>query len=230
MNKSHAFAFFDLANYPHKELFQSISFVWEALSQIKPYLAAFPLGYNEGKLAENVFLENKEQISIGTGTIVESGAFIRGPCIIGKNCVIRHGAYIRGHVITGDSCVIGHDTEVKNSIFFNDSHAAHFAYVGDSILGNGVNLGAGTICANLKLDRTDIYIDIEGERFETGLRKLGAILGDAAQTGCNSVLSPGTLFGKSACCYPCMHVLGFIPENHIVKNAEQQILRKRSDK
>ncbi len=153
---------------------------------------------------------NPEQISIGEGTIIEPGAYIRGPCIIGKNCQIRHGAYIRGNVIIGDHCVVGHATELKHSILLDHAHAAHFAFVGDSILGNGVNLGAGVRCANLRLDGAPVCVQYGEESFSTGMRKLGAVIGDEAQIGCNVVLNPGTCFGKESRCFPGLTVSGYI--------------------
>lgn len=202
---------------------------WEALSAIHGYITSHPLGHIEIEPPKGVYLINPEQISIGKGTVLEPGAYIKGPCIIGKNCTVRHGAYIRGDFICGNNCVIGHDTEVKNVIFLDGVHAAHFAYVGDSILGNKVNLGAGTKCANLKLDNGKIVIAINGERIETGLRKFGAIIGDGCQTGCNSVLNPGTLLGKNVCCYPCTNFGGYIEADHVVKPSHNVIIQKRKN-
>ena len=142
------------------------------------------------------------QIEISEGCIIESGAFLAGPTLLGPQTIIRQGAYVRGGVITASDCVIGHATEVKSSIFFTGAKAAHFAYVGDSVLGQHVNLGAGTKISNLKITETPIVILAEGKEFKTGLRKFGAILGDGVQTGCNSVLNPGTILGKGSMVYP----------------------------
>lgn len=210
--------FFDLSNYSHASLFDLQGYVWKSLGQIEEYLRKLPLGKIEADIQEGCFLIDAHLITIEKGSVVEPGAYIKGPCYIGKNCVVRQGAYIRGNLITGDKCVIGHDTEIKNSILLNNAHAAHFAYVGDSILGNNVNLGAGTKCANLKLDNEKIVLKHEGKAFATGLRKFGAVLGDDSQTGCNSVTNPGTLFGRNVVCYPCVNVGGFVPSNSIVKN------------
>ena len=209
--------FFDLSQFRHKELFDGCELVWDALKRIKSHLADHSLGVIESEVPQTAFLVDSERISIGKGTIVEPGAYIKGPCIIGEDCVIRHGAYIRGDVITGDRCVIGHDTEVKHSIFLNKAQAAHFAYVGDSILGNGINLGAGTKLANLKLDGSHVFLRFQGEKIDTGLRKFGAILGDDCQLGCNSVTSPGTLMGKQGIGYPCVNVKGFVPARGRIK-------------
>lgn len=207
---------FDLAGYAHAELFAGCSAAWEALARIDNYLAGQALGNISVAVPEGVTLVNADLISIGPGTTLEPGAYIKGPCIIGACCQIRHGAYIRGDAVIGDHCVIGHATEVKHSIFLNYAQAAHFAYVGDSILGNKVNLGAGTICANLKLDHSAIVIRYNGIVIETGLRKLGAILGDSTQIGCNTVLNPGAIFGRGVLCYACINAGGVVPANSTV--------------
>lgn len=204
--------FFDLSQFSHRALFDDVSFVWQALDRIEGYLKAQKLGVIEGDVDARAYLINPELISIGKGTVVEPGAYIKGPCIIGANCQIRHGAYIRGDCIIGDHSVVGHTTEMKHSILLNHSHAAHFAYVGDSILGNYVNLGAGTKCANLRLKKDQIIIRTKEQEIATGMRKIGAIVGDHAQVGCNSVLNPGTLLAKEVICFPGVSVSGFIEE------------------
>jgi len=143
-----------------------------------------------------------ENVYIGEGSLIESGALIKGPTIIGNNVEIRQGAYIRGNCIIGDNCVVGHATEIKNSIMLNGAKAAHFAYVGDSILGNNVNLGAGTRLANIYLRNIKILIMTKQKKYRTDLNKLGAIIGDGTQTGCNCVCNPGTLVGKSSLIFP----------------------------
>jgi NDP-sugar pyrophosphorylase family protein len=153
------------------------------------------------------FLSN-DKIIIGPGTIVEPGAFIKGPAIIGSHCEIRQGAYIRGDCLVGNRCVVGHTTEMKGSIMLDGAKAPHFAYVGDSILGKDVNLGAGTKLANLKMISGAITVTADKKRYNTGRRKLGAILGDHTETGCNSVTSPGTLMGPSSVVYAGVAVPG----------------------
>lgn len=218
MLKANSSYFFDFTVYAHAILFHGDSYPWLALELLESYLKAQPLGIHEGVISPSAYLIRPEHISIGEGTIIEPGAFIQGPCILGKHCVVRHGAYIRGNVVAGDRCVIGHDTEIKHSIMLDGAHAAHFAYVGDSILGNGVNLGAGTKCANFKLDQTTINVHIEGQRIPTQMRKLGVVIGDRSQIGCNTVLNPGTLVGQEVRCYPCLNIGGFIPSRSIVKS------------
>lgn len=219
--------FFDLSSYEHASLFKGIKFVWEAFKKIDPYLKSVDLGKIDIEIPSSAHIIHPELISIGKGTIVEETAYIKGPCIIGENSVIRHGAYIRGSAIIGNHCVVGHDTEVKEAIFLDYAHAAHFAYVGNSVLGNRVNLGAGTKCANLKFDGKNIAFRYKDEEFQTNLRKFGAIVGDDAQLGCNSVANPGTLLGKGSFCYPCVSFGGFLPEKHIVKSSSQVIMKSK---
>lgn len=216
--------FFDLKEVDFSELFQEGEAVWKVLEKIQDFLLSKPLGNIEGHIEQGAFLINPEEISIGAGSIVEAGAYIKGPCIIGKNCHVRNGAYIRGSLITGNECVIGHATEVKNSIFLHKAHAGHFAYVGDSILGSYTNLGAGTKCANLRFDNEKIEIFDGKKSINSGLRKFGLILGDRGQTGCNSVTNPGTIMGKNSLCFPCVNAKGVIPAGGIVKNPSSQAL------
>lgn len=215
---------FNMDEYFHESLFEGCQYPWQALGHLKRYLASLKLGNIEVDIPSSSHIIRPELISIGMGTVIEPGAYIEGPCVIGKNCIIRYGAYIRGDVVTGNSCVIGHNTEVKHSIFFNETSAAHFNYVGDSILGNGVNLGAGVKCANLRLDHQPIHVLINNERINTRLQKLGAIIGDGAQVGCNCVINPGTILGRRSFCFPCLNVYGFIPENSKVKPAMKNIV------
>ncbi|OGQ95235.1 MAG: bifunctional GlmU protein [Deltaproteobacteria bacterium RIFOXYD12_FULL_57_12] len=142
------------------------------------------------------------QIDLGHGVLVEAGALIKSPTIIGDYTEIRQGAYLRGHCLAGRGCVIGHVTEVKHTIFLNEAKAGHFAYLGDSILGNQVNLGAGTKLANLRFTGGTVPVKTPAGPIDTGLSKLGAILGDQVQTGCNSVTNPGCLLGKKSLVMP----------------------------
>ncbi len=143
-----------------------------------------------------------KDISIGHGVLIEPGAYIKGPAIIGDYSEIRKGAYIRGNCIIGKRCVVGHTTEIKHSIFLNDAKAGHFAYLGDTILGNAVNLGAGTKCANFRFLPGHVEVRTTKGMLTTGLRKFGAILGDRCQTGCNSVTNPGTVLSPECLLMP----------------------------
>lgn len=157
-----------------------------------------------------------DEIAIGVGTIVEPGALIKGPTIIGDYTEVRHGAYLRGDCLIGDHCVVGHTTEVKSAVMLGESKAGHFAYIGDSILGK-VNLGAGTKLANLKIFESEILVKAGNEKYETGLTKFGAILGDGVETGCNSVTAPGSVIGKNVLIYSNVAVRGYCEPNKIIK-------------
>lgn len=198
--------FFDLQDFLHKALFKLELPVWDSLKELKSYLDSWPLGKIESPIPEGVILVNPDKISIGKGTRIEPGAYIEGPCVIGEDSQVRHGAYIRPYVLTGKKCVIGHSTEVKHSLLLDGAQAPHFNYVGDSILGKNVNLGAGVICANFRLDHGEVVVEVEGARFKTGLRKFGAILGDLSQIGCNSVINPGVLLRKRSFSRACSSI------------------------
>ncbi len=159
-----------------------------------------------------------EKIELGKGVMVESGALIKSPAILGDMTEVRQGAYLRGYCLAGKSCVLGHTTEVKHSIFLDHAKAGHFAYLGDSILGRDANLGAGTKFANLKFIKGNVTIRHEGQILDTGRRKFGAILGDNVQTGCNSVTSPGTIIGKESMVMPNTTVTsGYHPPKSIIR-------------
>ncbi|HOL18146.1 MAG TPA: glucose-1-phosphate thymidylyltransferase [Bacillota bacterium] len=164
-----------------------------------------------------------DRIFIGRNTVIEPGALIKGPTIIGDGTEVRQGAYIRGDVLIGDGCVVGHTTEIKSSVMLGGSKAGHFAYIGDSILGR-VNLGAGTKLANLKMVDSPVVITANGKKYETGLRKFGAILADGVETGCNSVTTPGTLLGRNVLLYPNGTARGYYPPHKIIKVKQHQEL------
>jgi UDP-N-acetylglucosamine diphosphorylase / glucose-1-phosphate thymidylyltransferase / UDP-N-acetylgalactosamine diphosphorylase / glucosamine-1-phosphate N-acetyltransferase / galactosamine-1-phosphate N-acetyltransferase len=145
-------------------------------------------------------------ICLGAGSVVEPGALIQGPTIIGSHTEVRQGAYVRGNCIIGNGCVVGHTTEIKASIMLNDAKAGHFAYIGDSILGNWTNLGAGTKLANLKIKPGSVRVRVAADSIDTGLRKFGAVLGDHVEIGCNAVTNPGTLLGKGCMVFPVTSV------------------------
>lgn len=158
------------------------------------------------------------QIKIGAGALIESGALLKSPAIIGACTEVRQGAYLRGHCLVGQRCVVGHVTEVKHSIFLNDAKAGHFAYLGDSILGNEVNLGAGTKLANLRFTGGEVPVRTLEGVLSTGLRKLGAILADQVQTGCNSVTNPGALLGRKSMLMPNTTApSGYHPPNSLIR-------------
>jgi len=235
---------FDLTNYEHKDVFVGCQYVWQAIPKIGQYLISYALNYEyeeniRGIILDGAFIDNLEDIYIGEGTIVEPGAFVQGPAVIGKNCQIRSGAYIRGNVIIGDNCIVGHTSELKNTIMLNKSQCPHFNYVGDSILGNGVNLGCGTVLSNLPITsikdketgkRSTIKIFLDDVEVDTGLAKFGAIVGDHTETGCNSVLNPGCILGKYSLVYPSTSVgKGFHGHKKIFKHRQKIEVVDRND-
>ncbi len=231
---------FELAEFPQADIFEGCEFAWQALAQTGAYIRRLFAGGLEPVIhvpvPEGAFITG--EVYVGPGTHIEPGAFIQGPAIIGQECEIRQGAYIRGNVIVGHKAVVGHTTELKNAIFLNGAQAGHFAYVGDSILGNRVNLGAGSKLANLPVlsvkdpvtgRRPTIKFRLEGQEIDTGLSKLGAILGDEAQLGCNAVTSPGCVVGPRSLVYPLTSLRkGYYPPDTIIKLRQEleQVARR----
>jgi NDP-sugar pyrophosphorylase family protein len=202
--------FFDETYYLSDSILRKFPFPWEVIKSLEEEISHLQLGVIKSKIPEGVFLNKKEQIFIDEDCIIEPGAYIEGPCYIEKRCIIRHGAYIRGQVVLRQGAIVGHCSEVKNSFFFPLAKAPHFNYVGDSILGSHVNLGAGVKIANYRLDKQKIFIPINGKRVETDTSKLGAIIGDRVSLGCNSVTNPGTLIEKDFSCSPCSNLKGYV--------------------
>lgn len=212
--------FLDLSRTEHKIIFENVENVWQALPKIAAYLQ-FRLkpGIN-GKLLGRPFVGNA--VFVGKGSVIEQGAMIKGPAWIGEDCQIRNGCYIRENVIIGNGVVAGNSCEFKNCLVFDKANVPHFNYVGDSILGYGAHLGAGAILSNVKLDHTPVsVVRPDGNLVATGLRKFGAIVGDHAELGCNSVLSPGSIIGRRSIVYPGMQWRGVLGENQIAKVRQQ---------
>lgn len=260
--------FFDLADFPHADLFAQTGYVWEALRSLKHYcddsadqsidherLTRGPVVDETLVLHQGILRPGKDclirygdvvrgglqvfrgdeqlagasvimagavllgqRIRIGSGVLIESGAMIKEPAVIGDQTEVRQGAYLRGYCLVGRRCVVGHATEVKHSIFLNDAKAGHFAYVGDSILGGGVNLGAGTKLANFRFIPGEIQVKTMNGPIPTGLKKFGAVFGDKVQTGCNAVTSPGTVVGLESIIMPNTTVLsGYHPPRSVLR-------------
>ncbi|MGB7767787.1 MAG: DapH/DapD/GlmU-related protein [Verrucomicrobiia bacterium] len=217
---------FDLNQTEHAAIFDGGKFAWDALKKIQDYLAANLRPALHNTCEGRAFIG--EKVFIGEGTVVEDGVMIKGPAIIGRNCKIRHNAYFRENVIVGDNCVVGNSSELKNSLLFNGAQAPHYNYVGDSILGHKVHLGAGVKISNLKMFPGNITIEKEGQPFVTGLRKFGALLGDGVEIGCNAVLNPGSIIGRGAVIYPNVFWRGILPANMIAKGKmEIEVVVKR---
>ena len=207
---------FDLSQTEHAALFEGCEFAWDALKRLKDHLNASlrPALHNR---CEGVAFIGKD-VFIGEGTVVEDGAMIKGPAIIGRNCQIRHNAYIREQVIVGDDCVVGNSCELKSAVLFNGCQVPHFNYVGDSILGYKAHLGAGVVLSNVKSLKGNVTVTHDGQKLDTGLRKFGALVGDAAEIGCNAVLNPGSIIGRNAVVYPLANWRGVLAANSIAKN------------
>ncbi len=193
---------------------------WQALDSIGAWCVELGAG-----LPGDEFEKRGENIWVARDAVVYPTAWIAGPCIIGHKTEVRHGAFIRGSAIVGDRCVVGNSVELKNVILFDNVQTPHYNYVGDSILGYGSHMGAGSITSNVKSDKTPVAVKAEGERVETGRKKFGAILGDFAEVGCNSVLNPGTVLGRGVSVYPTSSVRGVIPEGHIFKDKDHIVKR-----
>ncbi len=182
------------------------------------------------KIDKNLFYSPCEGVWISKTAKVAETACVMPPCLIMHGAEVRHCSFIRGNVVVGERCVVGNSTELKNCILFDEAQVPHFNYVGDSLLGRHAHMGAGAIISNLKSDRSDVCIKFgNGKTAETHLRKMGAILGDFAEVGCNSVLNPGTVVGRHSTVYPTSCVRGVIPENSIYKNADNIIIKNKSE-
>jgi UDP-N-acetylglucosamine diphosphorylase / glucose-1-phosphate thymidylyltransferase / UDP-N-acetylgalactosamine diphosphorylase / glucosamine-1-phosphate N-acetyltransferase / galactosamine-1-phosphate N-acetyltransferase len=191
---------------------------WELLGEpLDELLAALPSQAIEIALDPRVVVAG-DRLVVGAGTRIAPGATLHGPVRIGRDCEIRTGAFLRGGVWIGDGCVVGANVEVKRSILLDGAQAPHLNYVGDSILGRGVNLGAGAVLSNFRHDGREIVIPAGGERLATGRRKLGALLGDAVAVGCNAVLNPGSIVGAGTQIYTGVQLrAGVYPAGSIVK-------------
>ena len=204
-----------------KEFLEKYTYPWEALEGIGAYIAE--LGKSLPKEEYNQIGEN---VWIHKSAKVYNSAYIGGNCIIGEGAEIRHCSFIRKNAIIGKNAVVGNSTELKNTILFNNSQVPHYNYIGDSILGYKTHMGAGSIISNLKSDKTLITIKNGKEKIETGIRKIGAMLGDNVEVGCGSVLNPGTIIGKNTNIYPLSSVRGVIPKNSIYKNKNEIVNKK----
>jgi bifunctional UDP-N-acetylglucosamine pyrophosphorylase / glucosamine-1-phosphate N-acetyltransferase len=205
-------SFFDLSHCSFSDLFAGKQYVWDVLKILPDYIEE---QFSSGKLIANY--KDSKNIFVGEGTIIEEGAFIKGPAIIGKNCFIGHAAYLRPNCILENNVSIGHGSEVKNSILFSESAVAHLNYIGDSIVGHDVNIGGGAKTANFRLDGKTIPVKNDAEKIDTGLTKFGAILGDRTKIGVNAVLNPGTVLGKEVHVYPLQLVFGTHSDGTVIK-------------
>ena len=207
---------YDLKETIAAELLEGATYPWEVLPQIHDFIIR--LGES---LSKDIYEERGEHIWVAKSAKVAPTACLNGPLIIDEDAEIRHCAFIRGNAIVGKGAVVGNSTELKNVILFNKVQVPHYNYVGDSILGFRAHMGAGSITSNVKSDKTLVVVKGEEGSIETGLKKMGAMLGDNVEVGCNSVLNPGTVVGRNTNIYPTSMVRGVIPANSIYKKATE---------
>jgi NDP-sugar pyrophosphorylase family protein len=217
--------YLNLDQTEHRTIFDNSAQVWDVLKQIGSYLQFRLKPAIHGRVLGRPFIS--DHVYIGDGTVIENGVTIKGPAWIGNNCEIRSGCYIRENVIVGDDVVLGNSCEFKNCIVFNDAQIPHFSYVGDSVLGYQVHLGAGVILSNIRLDQKQISVRRESDLIPTGLRKFGAIIGDRAEIGCNAVINPGSIIGRNSLIYPLTNFGGFLPANSILKMRQELVSVQR---
>lgn len=211
---------YDLSKTISAELFAEKTYPWEVLPLIGDFICRAGAA-----LPKDEYDEIGAQIWVAKTARIAPTASLTGPCIIGKETEVRPGAFIRGNVLVGDGAVVGNSTELKNVILFDGVQVPHYNYVGDSILGYRAHMGAGAVTSNVKADKKPVVVKAAGEQIATGLKKFGAMLGDFAEIGCNSVLNPGTVIGKNSNVYPLSSVRGVVPANHIYKSA-QAVVKK----
>ena len=202
---------FDLSRTLAGDYLARFAYPWQALDGIKDLILAL------GPALGDDYEERAPQVWVHETAKVAPTACLGAPCIIGPGTEVRHCAFIRGSALVGADCVVGNSVELKNVILFDRVQVPHYNYVGDSILGCGSHMGAGSITSNVKSDKTPVTVKNEGEIIETGRKKFGAILGDLVEVGCNSVLNPGTVIGPRSNVYPLSCVRGCIPADSIYK-------------
>ena len=203
---------YDLDHTLAKDYLSQFTYPWEALKGIKDFILELgptldPEEYEE--VSENVWVHKTAKVF--------PSAYLGAPCIIGPETEVRHCAFIRGSALVGRKCVVGNSVELKNVILFDNVQTPHYNYVGDSVLGYKAHMGAGSITSNVKSDKTNVVIKSGDERIETGIKKIGAMLGDNVEVGCNSVLNPGTIIGRQSNIYPTSCVRGVVPAESIWK-------------
>ena len=210
---------YDLQHTLAGDYLAGFTYPWEALKGIKELILT--LGETLGEEYEQV----QPQVWVHKTAKVFPSAYLGAPCIIGANTEVRHCAFIRGSALVGEGCVVGNSTELKNVILFDGVQVPHYNYVGDSILGHKAHMGAGSITSNVKSDKSLVVIHGD-EDIPTGIKKVGAMLGDFVEVGCNSVLNPGTVIGRCSNVYPTSCVRGVVPENSIYKKNDTIVAKR----
>ena len=212
---------YDLSQTIAADLFAGKEYPWEVLGDISDFIVK--LG---NTLPADRFEKRGENVWVAKSAKIFDSAYIGGPCIIDEEAEIRQCAFIRGSAIVGKKAVVGNSTELKNVVLFDEVQVPHYNYVGDSVLGYKAHMGAGSITSNVKSDKLPVVIHNGEEQIPTGRKKVGAILGDHVEVGCNTVLNPGTVIGRESRVYPTSCVRGVIPEKSIYK-AEGKIVPQR---
>jgi UDP-N-acetylglucosamine diphosphorylase / glucose-1-phosphate thymidylyltransferase / UDP-N-acetylgalactosamine diphosphorylase / glucosamine-1-phosphate N-acetyltransferase / galactosamine-1-phosphate N-acetyltransferase len=212
---------YDLDKTIAAELFEGKTYPWEVLDGIKDFI--YKLGET---LPVDEYDHPSDGVWIAKDATVFASAYIGSPCIIDHEAEIRQCAFIRGSAIVGKGAVVGNSTELKNVVLFDKVQVPHYNYVGDSVLGYKAHMGAGSITSNVKSDKTLVVIKEPGNPIETGRKKVGAMLGDNVEVGCNSVLNPGTVIGRESNVYPTSCVRGVIPPRHIYKDKDNIVAKK----
>lgn len=202
---------YDLEHTLAKSYLAGFTYPWEALKGIKDFILRLGSGLGED------YVQVSPQVWVHRTATVAPTAFLGSPCIIGAGTEVRHCAFVRGSALVGENCVVGNSVELKNVILFDNVQVPHYNYVGDSILGYKSHMGAGSLTSNVKSDKTLVVVKSQTEQVPTGLKKFGAMLGDFAEVGCNSVLNPGTVIGRHTNIYPTSCVRGVVPANSIWK-------------
>ena len=210
----------DLSHTMAGDYLRQFQYPWEALDGIKDLILSLGAG-----LSPEEYDQPQEHVWVHKSAIVAPTAYLGAPCIIGPETEVRHGAFIRGSALVGAHCVVGNSVELKNVILFDNVQTPHYNYVGDSIQGYKSHMGAGSITASVKSDKTLVVVKGE-ENMETGRKKMGAILGDFVEVGCNSVLNPGTVLGRRSSVYPTSCVRGVVPADSIYKDKDHIIARQ----
>lgn len=210
----------DLSHTMAGDYLRQFQYPWEALDGIKDLILSLGAG-----LSPEEYDQPQEHVWVHKSAIVAPTAYLGAPCIIGPETEVRHGAFIRGSALVGAHCVVGNSVELKNVILFDNVQTPHYNYVGDSILGYKSHMGAGSVTSNIKSDKTPVVVKGETD-IPTGRRKVGAILGDFVDVGCNAVLNPGTILGRHSSVYPTSCVRGVIPANSIYKDKEHIVPRR----
>ena len=211
----------DLEHTRAAELFEGREYPWEVLGDISDFILR--LGET---LPEAEFYSPREGVWIAKDAVVYDSASVNPPCIIDHGAEIRHCAFIRGSALVGKNCVVGNSVELKNAVLFDNVQTPHYNYVGDSILGYKAHMGAGSITSNVKSDRSLVAVRTQEKELPTGRKKFGAVIGDRAEIGCNTVLNPGSVIGRDSIVYPVSCVRGFVPEKSIYKSKDEIVPRR----